>query len=165
MSDEQRRAEGTKASRLRRFAGKDPTSVTGLITLSAFCAWMLSPPRAAQSETICQSLAVKYSENPDAARNHELRALAACIEVLLAERTGLGSAARTDGQSRAARLPARPPTRITREQRNKVSVGPAFDPDAQIEYLCLEPRDFVGLDRRGARVEIRVNKFPGRDRY
>ena len=163
MSDEQRRAEGAKASPLRRFAGTDPAFLTGLITLCVFCAWTLSPPRAAASETICQSLAAKYSENPGTARNHELRALAACIEVLLAERTGLGSAARISGQPRTAGLPTKPPTRITREQTNKVSVGPAFDPDAQIEDPCLEPSDFIGLDRRGARVEIRVNKFPGRN--
>jgi len=160
--DIRRQREQIDSISMRAGTSRGRSSVlAGIVASLGWYCLLAFPFHAEAGENLCRSLAGKYSENPNYIQTDELRALAACIESLLIERTGTGtgSAARRGAVS----APAQPPVRITREKQRGVSVGPAFDPDSRIEYLCLEPRDLIGFDPAGARVTIKVNKYPGFD--
>ncbi len=118
---------------------------------------------ASAAENLCRELAGKYRQDPAVIQTDELTALSACIRVQLHRRgVAVAPVARSGSGSRPAT--AHPPVIITSEKQDAVSVGPAFDPDRSLDYLCAQPQDFVGVDPHGATVTVEVRRFAGRRR-
>jgi len=113
----------------------------------------------------CLNLADLYAKRQGDLRAHELRALAACVDVSIADRSGSTPPLNPRTRRSPIEPTGLPPVQITHEQKNVVSVGPAFDPNARLEYLCLEPRDMFGFDASGTRITVKVHKSPRKGRY